>query len=723
MMRSLYSAVSGLKTHQTRMDVIGNNIANVNTEAFKSSRVTFSEIMYQTVSQASGGNAATGVGGINAKQIGLGVSTGATSISITTAGAAETTGNPFDLKLTDSQTTNFFIVSDGTNTFFTRSGSYYVDGNGFLCMTSTGYTLMGWQVDPTTGEIKKDTVSPLQVMSAYNQTSSPEATTLAQVSGILDKNDPNLKSSEDGYIMTLNFYDDLGYSYTARFSVKPINTGNESKDAGKYTVSLTDILDSNGVSYIDTYNENVLDEANKITTDQLFSMETNRVYVDEQGREVYRRDNVADDAVYKLNVTAPNSYYKDGNGVLYSKDDFITGVDGQLYLKDGVYAEGTGVIAGKVLTGDAVNGYTDADGNSYPAATAVVTGIDGKTYLDDGTYAEGTVVTAGTLANVTALEVKEYYYFEDTANGNANTLTDDPVTPYYADEDKNQLFDLKVVSTDPADAVFVFNDNGKQLIVPSDKVKSYDVTTGLGKDDLGRDIQVLPAGDYVYYEVPELDADGNETGIVNQYISEVHVEQYEMLFDTNEGTFISIGGEDAVTLKMSKLLSNVINPETGRMSNFEDISIDFSSSLNLNNGGTSTMGALKGIDGDGSGKKLGALTGLSVDASGRVYGSYDNGNTTLLCQVAVAQFSNASGLEKVGDSCYQTTLNSGEFDGIGVEVSADGSSISTGELEMSNVDLSAQFTDMIITQRGFQANSRVITTSDTLLEELINLKR
>ena len=79
--------------------------------------------------------------------------------------------------------------------------------------------------------------------------------------------------------------------------------------------------------------------------------------------------------------------------------------------------------------------------------------------------------------------------------------------------------------------------------------------------------------------------------------------------------------------------------------------------------------------------------------------------------------------EKIGDNCYQSTLNSGEFDGIGVEISADGGSISSGELEMSNVDLSSQFTDMIVTQRGFQANSRVITTSDTLLEELINLKR
>ena len=108
---------------------------------------------------------------------------------------------------------------------------------------------------------------------------------------------------------------------------------------------------------------------------------------------------------------------------------------------------------------------------------------------------------------------------------------------------------------------------------------------------------------------------------------------------------------------------------------------------------------------------------------GKIYGSYDNGNTVILCQIAVAQFANASGLEKIGDDCYQSTLNSGEFDGIGVEISADGGSISSGELEMSNVDLSSQFTDMIVTQRGFQANSRVITTSDTLLEELINLKR
>ena len=99
MMRSLYSGVAGLKTHQTRMDVIGNNIANVNTTAYKSSSMTFSELMSQTTQKASGANATTGVGGTNAKQIGLGVKAGAINTAITTQGSAQSTGNPFDLSL------------------------------------------------------------------------------------------------------------------------------------------------------------------------------------------------------------------------------------------------------------------------------------------------------------------------------------------------------------------------------------------------------------------------------------------------------------------------------------------------------------------------------------------------------------------------------------------------------------------------------------------------
>ena len=119
MMRSMYSGVSGLKTHQTKMDVIGNNIANVNTVAYKSSSITFSELMYQTTQKPSGPNDLTGTGGTNARQIGLGVQSAAINTAITSQGATQTTGNPFDICITGD---SFFIVSDGSQNYFTRAG-------------------------------------------------------------------------------------------------------------------------------------------------------------------------------------------------------------------------------------------------------------------------------------------------------------------------------------------------------------------------------------------------------------------------------------------------------------------------------------------------------------------------------------------------------------------------------------------------------------------------
>ena len=118
------------------------------------------------------------------------------------------------------------------------------------------------------------------------------------------------------------------------------------------------------------------------------------------------------------------------------------------------------------------------------------------------------------------------------------------------------------------------------------------------------------------------------------------------------------------------------------------------------------------------------MSGVAVQQDGKIYATYDNGTTKLLGQIAVASFSNPSGLEKIGENLYQTTMNSGQFDGIGKDVTSDGAgSFKTGVLEMSNVDLSQEFTEMITTQRGFQANSRIITVSDTMIEELTNLKR
>ena len=187
-----------------------------------------------------------------------------------------------------------------------------------------------------------------------------------------------------------------------------------------------------------------------------------------------------------------------------------------------------------------------------------------------------------------------------------------------------------------------------------------------------------------------------------------------LIFDSATGKFKSINGGDTMKLGMSKMGGNFA----------DEIEIDFSQCSMFDNKGTSTLGATSGdLDGLGAGRRLGDMIGVSIQQNGMIYASYDNGMTKLLGQIATASFANASGLEKQGDNLYSATLNSGEFDGIGVDVTANGGYMSTGQLEMSNVDLSAEFTEMITTQRGFQANSRIITVSDTLLEELTNLKR
>jgi len=144
-----------------------------------------------------------------------------------------------------------------------------------------------------------------------------------------------------------------------------------------------------------------------------------------------------------------------------------------------------------------------------------------------------------------------------------------------------------------------------------------------------------------------------------------------------------------------------------------------------NNSGTTTVESTKGTkaDGTGAGKEAGNMSGISIDQQGMIFGTYDNGDRKLLGQVVVATFSNPAGLEAIGNNMFAATPNSGEFNGVGEDITASGGKFITGVLEMSNVDLSQQFTEMITTQRGFQANSRIITTSDTLLEELINLKR
>lgn len=486
MMRALYSGVSGLRVHQTKMDVIGNNISNVNTVGFKASTVNFSDIFYQTTQSASGPNAETGATGQNAKQIGLGANLASIKTQITTKGGAQRTDNPLDVMISDD---SFFIVSSGGSNYFTKSGAFEIDAAGTLT-TSDGAAVMGWQVDPDDPtRIVANQVSALKIRTADKLYTEPEATEKIFFSGNIDQND---KALPDGKISQMQFYDSLGNIYTAKLKFTQIGvTG-----AGTYRVSVTDILGEDNKSIFLEYNE----------------------------------------------------------------------------------------------------------------------------------------------------KTKEY-----TTTGSPNKV----------------------------------------------------VTFGGGK-----------------YSPSDALLINQETGTLTLKETETPA---TLIFTPGTGEFLSVGADPADTVNKNSL-DFTVNSETAGL--FKPIDVDFSTMTQFSASGVSTITPTKGgLDHTKAGKKVGKMTGQKVDTSGKVFGTYDNGDQKLLGQIAVASFANPAGLEAVGSNRFAATQNSGDFDGVGKDISATGGKLSTGVLEMSNVDLSQQFTDMITTQRGFQANSRIITTSDTLLEELINLKR
>ena len=170
MMRSLFSGVSGLKSHQTRMDTIGNNIANVNTTGFKSSRTTFADTLSQTLTGASAPS--DNLGGTNPKQIGLG--TGVASIdTIFTDGSVQSTGKNTDLCLSGS---GLFVVGKGNQTYYTRDGAFEFDADGNYVLPSSGLFVQGWTatngVLNTSGAAGKITVPSGKSMAAAATTTA-----------------------------------------------------------------------------------------------------------------------------------------------------------------------------------------------------------------------------------------------------------------------------------------------------------------------------------------------------------------------------------------------------------------------------------------------------------------------------------------------------------------------------------------------------------------------
>ena len=273
MMRSMFSSVSGLRSHQTKMDVIGNNIANVNTVGFKASRATFAEVFAQTVSGAGSPDVNTGRGGTNPMQIGLGMNVNSID-TIMTRGSLQRTDNPTDLSIEGE---GFFIVRngrEGTN-MYTRAGNFTIDRLGNL-VTAQGLNVLGWQIYSVDdeGNYIFETQEELEPLNLYEDEHNlnkrileAQATTKAVLAGNLnaknkpiaasdateipDNNDDGIPDKNDGedtkahFIVPLTVYDDLGNEYKLnisfwKYKVEPGGSGDDGPTTTWYYRIATD---------------------------------------------------------------------------------------------------------------------------------------------------------------------------------------------------------------------------------------------------------------------------------------------------------------------------------------------------------------------------------------------------------------------------------------------------------------------------------------------------
>lgn len=694
MLPAMFSAVTGMKNHLTRMTVIGNNIANVNSVAFKGSRVTFQEALQQTMRHASRGTDTRG--GINPIQVGLGMRVGSIGNSFT-QGSLQGTGRPTDLALSGD---GFFILSDGTGQIFTRSGAFAYDESGYLVDPANGYRVQGRVANQETGELT-GTVGDIQI--DFGQVEPPNATSELKIAGNLDAatlpNETILRNRIVRATELAGDGNDVNGLYAFGNADQTIIGMEDEAD----TVSVTDGVGGTqaylyrraGVALAD--NEfHTLDELVAAVNQDFGAAGSNSLSVAlNAGGQLEWQD--LSGASNLLTVSSSNNILDTATGVVaadvflgnVTSDEFhhvATSADLLVNLKneDG---DSLGLVAGDEITVD-----------GQVAGTAVTTGT--LTVLGTTTYGAlaQEVQLAFGITNATGVEIH--------AGTGALNLTGDKGLA-------NELSELDIRADDTAgaggaertDFVDVFGNrvgNWSELQEASDVThvasmavidssgEQHEVTVTLTKDPNTPNLWTWEAS------VAGVSGIAGGTGQVS-----FNEDGSLLSWDFNgESALIFDPGNGAADLE--------ITIAAGTFGEFDGLTQFASASTAL----------FRSQDG----YPEGALDTVAIDANGVFVGTFRNGIQRNLAQLMIANFDNPRGLLSDGGGVYKISPNSGVPE-LGVSGVEHATTVASGFLELSNVDLGEEFTDMIVTQRGFQANARVVSASDEMLTELINLRR
>ena len=275
---------------------------------------------------------------------------------------------------------------------------------------------------------------------------------------------------------------------------------------------------------------------------------------------------------------------------------------------------------------------------------------------------------------------------------------------------------------------FTFDANGKMVNPDGGVVQGWTATNGVVNTNASPSDVVLPMGTLLRPNPTtsmivggNLPADTTSTApivtSITTYDAQGNKVPMTVSLAKNSATSWKVTVTDGVTTSPATTVTFAANGSTPNPTSvvFNGVTVDLSGLTSY--AGTSTVAALSQ-----NGSEMGSLQSYTISSDGMLVGVFSNGLKQPLAQIAMATFNNPPGLEKVGNSMYRSTVNSGASQ-LGVAGGGGRGMVQAGALEMSNVDLAQEFTNLIIAQRGFQANSKVISTSDELLQDLVNLKR
>ena len=658
---ALLSAVSGLLVHQTMLDVAGNNLANVNTTAFKASRVSFAELLSETMREASQPTADTG--GTNPVQVGSGVMVARVDRDVT-QGSMVTTSQPLDMAIEGN---GYFVLKDGDRPLYTRMGSFAVDGLYYLVDPATGYRVQSTLENDI--RIPYDVPLPAQITTQITYTGNLSAD---EVNPTTNQLAAGIQYTKDGVSVGMSTLLSEMDQSSGLVTGDIINITGTRRDGTPVSDALTISTDptTNLLNSIQRY---TVGGTAAVGTDLLSALDqaTGLVALDTILIQGTDSDGTAVNATYTLTgISTLGDLLTAISGAYSGAAASIS--DGEILLTD-TAAEASQTTLGLTYDGDGTL--------AVPASfTRIVTGGEGTTV--------GDLLTAINLAFADPLDRTDQWSVTSLSNGGIN-LTDS--SSGYSQTDLNLTMDPDSAGTIELPQYFEIVSAGGV----SCKNTSIEIFDSLG-------IGHVVSASFVRTNEPNT-WDMLLTGATGDVALEDR--RVEGITFLSNGSLGPMNDAASFQVRFGNNSASTITLNLGSPSKFDGLS-QF--------GGTSTASP-NWQDGYASG----SLSSMSVSRDGTVVGLFSNGIRRNLDSIGLVTFQNPAGLQSAGNNYFESSPNSGVA--IPSNALLGGGALRGGSLEKSNVNTAVEFVNLMQAQNGFQANARTIKTANDMLRELTQL--